>query len=238
MYLQDQVIGCTALQTYKECHDSVSSIVVANLFTWFLRQFEIFGNFDTMSIDKALTLILTSLVRSEYNLKIYFIQYGILTGPDSRYGMNRNCTIMHLDVIVISSGLRDPKELLLIESWLNSMIITLTDTNESGYVVTFTSKKDNIVFLRNSTDRNINVVEYRKLTDINTWKNTPSFSRFIQEIPTSLEPPCLEIEFRSDPQNIEIKCKKHLKISSKTTKILPEMFLCTFCLHLVLLAFP
>ena len=82
VYLQGKINGCTTLQTNKECHDSVRStcIVVANLFTWFIRQFEIIGNFNTIFIYKALTLMFTSMVRSEFSFKIYFNSVRYIIG--------------------------------------------------------------------------------------------------------------------------------------------------------------
>ena len=208
------------MQSGATCQDHIKSVDFANFVHNFNRRFAIYGVFNEMSIHKALTLIFTYMARSQYEIEVSNgnIYYNILKGFNKSESEN-NCTILEIVTEVNFKGLYNVNELISIEPWLKFMAMGITDRNKNGDVVSFISFTKNSLCEPNITEKH-SVSYDRQLKDPVTWQDTPSFFQFLQK--TYLKPfqLCMEVTFKADFRNIQIRCLKHFKKSSKSGKYL------------------
>ena len=206
--LQNSDNGCDRLNSGSGCTDGVTSIDFANVIQRFARRFQIVGIPDGESLFKALALIFIPLVRSEFKIDMKFIFYEMSTGLDSTEN-GEKCTLLDVYADVTVANVYDIDELLLVLDWLNSMSLKIKNVNANGNVLEVFTPFDNASFCSlNSTEERIIHIDF--LMDPGTWQESTSFGRFIKNAPRALEPPCLEIEFLSSPQQIYSNCIKLL----------------------------
>ena len=180
----------------------------------FKRRFQIVGIPDTASLLRAVTLIFIHLVRSEYRMDVRSIFYAISTGLN--YTGNRigeKCTMLDVSTEITVVNLYEMNELLLILDWLNSISLKITEVNTNGDVLQLFMAFNASFCSLNSSEKRI--IHFNSLLNPVTWQNATSFSRFIQNTSFKPEPPCLEIEFLSNPYQIVSKCINLLKKSSR-----------------------
>ena len=167
------------MQLGTACQDDIKSVDFANFVHNITRRFEIDGVLTEKSIHKALTLIFTHMARSQYEIVISNgnIYYNILKGFNIA-GSGNNCTMLEIITDVKVKGLYSVNELKSIESWLDSMAIAITDTNENGNVVRFIDFTNDSLCEPNVTEKH-SISYDRHLKDPLTWQDTPSFFTFL-----------------------------------------------------------
>ena len=211
------------MQLIAACQDDIKSVDLANFVHKFKRRFEIIGAFNEKSILKALTLICTYISRSQYEIVILNdnIYYNILNGFNIAASGN-NCTMLDIVTDVKVKGLYSVNEMKSIQSWLDLMTMTITDTNENGDVVRFIYFTNDSVCEPNTTEKH-SISYDRSLKDPLTWQDTPSFFQFLQKTPLKPIQLCMDVHFKTDNRNIQIKCLKHFKKPPNTAKYLLEV---------------
>ena len=210
LYIQDQIDDCGVMQLETACQDDVKSVDIANFAHFFKRRFEIIGVFNETSIHKALTLIFTYMLRSQYvvNASNGYIYYNILNGFYIN-GTGSYCTILEIVTDVKVKGLYSMDEVISISSWL--------DTIENGEVVRFIPSTNDSLCEPTFTEKHSMSYTWT-LKDPLTWKGTISFFRFLQKTYPNPTPLCLELVFKTDNRHVQIRCLKHFKMSSKSAK--------------------
>ena len=213
---QEKTKSCKPLQSRKNCDDDVTSMSFTNAMYWFIRQFEITGKYNTTSIYKAFTLIFTLISRSKYEVQLHGLYY-ILVDLNSKNGTRNNCTILDVKAPITIKGLRALDEMLLIESWITTMTVKVTDTDESGNVMRFYPVTNSSLCKLLTKEELSRMVEHRYLllSDLTMWRDTPSVFRLIQTASFTSDPLCFEVEFQSTPQNVNMKCLNPLQSSDR-----------------------
>ena len=177
---QEKTKSCKPLQSRKDCDDDVTSMSFTNAMYWFIRQFEITGKYNTTSIYKAFTFIFTHIARSKYEVQLHGLYYKV--DLNSKNGTRNNCTILDVKALIAIKGLRDLDEMLLIESWITTMSVNVTDTDESRHVMRFYPATNSSLCKLLTKAELSRMVEHRyfPLSDPTMWRDTPSVLRFIQ----------------------------------------------------------
>ena len=193
-----------------------------NAMYWFIRQFEITGKYNTTSIYKAFTLIFTLIARSKYEVQLHGLYYKV--DLNSKNGTRNNCTILDVKAPITIKGLRDLDEMLLIESWITTMSVKVTDTDESGNVMRFYPATNSSLCKLLTKEELSRMVEHRYLlvSDPTMWRDIPPVFRFIQTASFTSDPLCFEVEFQSTPQKVNMKCLNPLRSSAKSSIYLSD----------------
>ena len=210
VFFQNRNNDCDRLHAGSGCTDEVTSIGFANMMQEFHRRFQIVGTFGSESLLKSLALIFIPLLRSEYKFDLKYIECILSTGQHiTDNGSKEECMVLEVIADMKIASLYEIDELILILHWLTSMSVTIRDVNADGDVFSLFEPSNASFCSLNSTEKRF--VNSEILMDSVTWRNSTPFARFTQNTTRNQEPPCLEVEFLSSPNQIYSNCLKFLK---------------------------
>ena len=181
------------------------------------------GVLNEKSIHKALTLIFTYMSRSHYKIDTSNgnIYYNFLYGLNINGTVN-NCTILEIITDVKIKGLYGVDEVISIVSWLNTMSMKITDSNENWKVVRFITTTNESLCEPTFTEKH-SISYDMHLKNPLTWQGTPSIFKFLQKSFLKPSQLCKEVAFVTDNHHVQIRCLQHLKLPSKSAEHLLEM---------------